>query len=185
MASMLFNYGIQCRFGVSDVRKTSVFAAGSYNIAKSYAKSIGYGVVQLLLPANALVIYNRSIGDSLNRLERSDVREFALHVSKYIDDPTMEQYLTTNSGELFHNLVADAVKDGEEFVELMRLFEDLAIEITEGYVAERASEMTPTSYDGYECMIQGVSTYNAKVLEVTRPVTKEQMQDVDDDNIPF
>ncbi|MNC21144.1 hypothetical protein D3C75_691130 [compost metagenome] len=185
MGSMLFNYGIQCRFGVSDVRKTSIFAACSYNIAKSYTAGVGRGVVQIIVPANSLVIYNRSVGDSLGILERRDVQAFILHMSKYIDDPTMDQYLSKNSGELFHDLVAEAVEDGEEFVELMRIFEDLAIEITDGYIAERAGEMTASARDSFECMVHGVSAYSGKILEIINPTAQQNQQQVDDDNIPF
>lgn len=183
MGSMLFNYGIQCRFGIPDVRKTSIFAASSLNIAKSYTDGPGFGVVQAMLPANAMVIYNRSVSDSLGILERQNVRDFTLHLGKYIEDPDVDEYLSTNSGQLFHDVVAEAVKDGEEFVEIMRMFEDLALEITDGYIAERASEMTASPRDFFECIIHGVSTYNGKVIEVVRPSGVERQ--VDDDNIPF
>lgn len=184
MASMLFNYGIQCRFGVPDVRKTSVFAAGSYNIAKSYTAGVGRGVVQVQLPANAMVIYNRDIADSLGVLERANIKEFIMYMGKYIDDPTVDQYVNQNSGELFHELASEAIEDGEEFVEVMRIFEDLALEITANYVAERAGDLEPSMNTSIEYMINGVIAYNAKVIEIVKPPSAVDVQ-VDDDNIPF
>ena len=104
-------------------------------------------------------------------------------MGKYIEDPTMDQYTSTNSGQLFHDLVAEAIEDGEEFIEVMRLFEDLALKITDGYIAERAGEMVATPKDYFECMVYGVSTYSGKVIEVIRP--DGHKREVDDDNIPF
>lgn len=186
LASMIFNYGIQCRFGVSDVRKTSIFAACNFSIANQYARDAGTGVVQLILPANALVIYNRSVGDSMMLLERRDVRDFTLHVGNYIEDPTVEQYLSQNSGQLFHDLVADAVKDVEEFTEIMRMFEDIALDVTNGYVADHVSELSPLRTDGTEYMIQGVSAYQAKVVKVRAPSNFGlPPKPKADDSIPF
>lgn len=170
MASMLFNYGIQCRFGIPDVRKTSIYAASDESLAKTYARRPGYAVVKLQLPHDATVVFNPNVSDSMTPMERKDVKDFTLYMSKYIDDPSVHQYLSKNSGELFHELVSEAIEDGEEFIEVMRVFEDLALSITDGYQAGLASTMSYQPGKSVEFMIQGVREYSGEVVSVRKHI---------------
>lgn len=183
LASMLFNYGIECRFGIADIRKTSIFAASTEYVAEQYATFSGGGVIRLMLPQDAMVVYHPDVSDSMNVLERKDVKDFQLHVSNYIADPTRAQYISANSGELFQELISDDIEDGEDFVELMRMFQDLAIQITEGWNAVRVGDLN--QYDRpIEYMINGVRAYSGKVIHIHESTPKPE-QSVDDDGIPF
>lgn len=186
MASMLFNYGIQCRFGIPDVRKTSIYAAGDSSLAQTYARRPGYAVVKLQLPHDATIVFNPRVSDSMTPMERKDVKDFTLYMAKYIDDPSVDQYLKNNSGELFHDLVSEAIEDGEEFVEVMRMFEDLALSITEGYQAAMASSMQYEPGKSVEFMIQGVREYSGVVISVRKQIDlKTPAPKTDNDGIPY
>lgn len=183
LASMLFNYGIECRFGIADIRKTSIFAASSEYVAEQYSTFSGGGVIQLVLPEDAVAVYHPDVSDSMNILERKDVKDFANHVGKYIEDPTRAQYISTNSGELFQQLVSNEIEDGEDFVETMRMFQDLAIQMTEGWNAVRVGDLNEQP-NSVEYMINGVRAYSGKVIHLHESTPKPE-QNVDDDGIPF
>lgn len=193
--SALFNYGIELKFGISEIRKRAVFASTSIATARHYAvmgmehdkKARVNGVVQLKLAPSATIVFNPNISDSLELFEGGVSVEHPLAALLRM----LKDHMNVHEGaywKITNDAVANSDYLGKSATQFfMEVFE--RADINERHVANL--EDTKTQYmnnireyatalvDGYqvstagnlditgdvECIIANLTSYSGKVLD--------------------
>lgn len=164
-ASVIFNYWIEQKFDIPNVRFRCMYATTSFTAADDYAN----GAVYCVLPSNeATVVYNPALSDSLGILRA--IKRRLLNIDAGILEVKL---VSTDSASTSIQKMIEALQP-----ENIDAFEELLNTPSErmaGYVAGKASDLAPVDGAGIdhpEIMIVDVASvwgFNAEMLKSWDP----------------
>ena len=159
-ASVVFNYWIEQKTGVPNVRFRAMYATTSYSAAADYAN----GAVYCVLPVNtATVVYHPELSDSLQLLKR--INRSLLEISDAISTIELS---SADPASVSIQKIMDRLQPDE--VEAFKTLLSTPPARMAGYVAGKAGDLAPVESDGInhpEIMIVDVSAvwaFDAELL---------------------
>ncbi len=183
LASAVFNYGIELTLGITDLRKTCLYASTSMRAAQSYGM-----LTQLRLPATATIVYNPRRADSYT-ITTSDPENPARTLGKQCDvlaarltsiwakaHPTEDEYelyeeyiedayLSKTAKQLIDDFINVCTTDQSSRQRYHQAFEAIARKMVVGYRSINYGELPASvARDGIEVAIINVKTVQAEVL---------------------
>lgn len=165
LASVIFNHGIQRLFGIVDIRKRSVFASSSFENAEQYVTNQAHGVVQLILPNNATVVFNPNVRDSLHifRDFAKDIQQLKTALWTHGNDGQdfEDLYLTQTADNVWRTVLSSIEPHVHDY--LTSVFNRIADQMVAGYQKVTPSQIVEGG--DVEHMIFGVTEYQGKLIQ--------------------
>lgn len=165
LASVIFNHGIQRLLGIEDIRKRSIFASSSLENAEQYVTNQADGVVQLILPDTATVVFNPNVRDSLHVFHDflRDIRQLKTMLWTHGNDGQdfEDLYLTQTADNVWRTVLSSIEPHVHDY--LISKFNQIADQMVAGY-----RKVTPSQIVGggdVEHIIFGVTDYQGKLIQ--------------------
>jgi hypothetical protein len=192
--SALFNYAFEVKFGIPNIRKTCVFSSTNKEQAGTYASDGNGGtgnVVQLVVPQQAVIVFNPQVNDSLY-MEEDDpgymLQDFMGELAEewseknggedpsQLFDQTIEDlgvYMSSTGTQLFTNLIqAGTGGDPKRTAYYTKLLNRIARSVTSGY-KQATPQQFAKSYgkreSDIEIIIAGIDSYQGTVVDFEHP----------------
>lgn len=164
-ASVIFNYWIEQKTGIPNVRFRAMYATTSYKAAEDYAN----GAVYCVLPPNdATVVYHPELSDSLQLLKR--INRSLLEINDMIGEIELS---SADPASVSIQKIMDELQPDE--IEAFKQLLSTPAPRMAGYVAGKAGDLQLVSSEGInhpEIMIVDVSSvwaFNAELLHEWDP----------------
>lgn len=184
--SALFNYAFEEKFGIPNIRKTSVFSSTNKEIATNYTNGEG-SLVQMVIPPNAVIYFNPQCSDSLF-LEEDEGGQTLMELLQELADEWSEKnggvdpeeflqkmddlgnYMSSTGTAYFQNLIQEGTGgDPKRAAFYSKQVQKCAKMVIRGY-KQMAPDQFARTYTGknkdIEVIVTGISSYLGQVVEI-------------------